>query len=132
MRFNLKEELSIETKEGEEEYMFNRVRGIDVDPRGNIYILDSQSVQVRVFDKNGLFLRTFGHRGQGPGEMERPMFIQITPDQEVVISDPPTRRLLFFSLDGNYLRQVSTTRINSPMLPIGYLICSILSKKTLL
>ena len=38
--------MRIGTQEGEEEYMFNQVRGVDVDTKGNIYVLDSQSVKV--------------------------------------------------------------------------------------
>ena len=116
--FSIQEELRIGTQEGEEEYMFNQVRGVDVDTEGNIYVLDSQSVKVSVFDGNGRFLRTFGRQGQGPGEMQMPIFIQITSDEEIVIFDPSTRRLIFSSQDGDYLRQVSTARIGNPMHPV--------------
>lgn len=116
--FNIKEDLSFGASEGPEEYMFNRIRGVDVDREGNIFVLDSQSVQIRVFDKSGQFLREFGRQGQGPGEMEMPIFIQITAEEEIVIFDPLTRRFVFFSPLGDYLRQVSTSTVGNPMHPI--------------
>ncbi|MDH5706622.1 MAG: 6-bladed beta-propeller [Candidatus Aminicenantes bacterium] len=116
--FSLEEDLTLEKKEGSEEYLFERVRNIDVDKNDNIYVLDYKAVQIRIFDKNGELIRTFGSKGQGPGEMQYPFFMQITSKEEVMVFDPLTRRLLFFSMEGKYLRQTSTARIENPMHPI--------------
>jgi hypothetical protein len=108
----LEEEVSIGEKQGgREEFLFSRVREIDADAKGNIYVLDSQPPFVRVFDGSGAFEKTIGKKGQGPGEMEGPGGLQITPAQEVMVYDYPTRRLVFFSLDGLYLRQTSTAAV---------------------
>lgn len=116
--FNLEEDLSIGEKEGREEYMFSRIDGIDVDNYENIYVLNNKTPHIRVFDKNGEFIKTIGRKGQGPGEIQSPRHIQITPQEEVMVFDSNTRRLAFFSLDGKYLRQVSTAKINYPFDPI--------------
>ena len=71
------EELSLGKKVGEEEFLFTRISSIDIDKDANIYILDNRSAEVRVFDKKGIFIRIIGSRGQGPGEMQNPRFIQI-------------------------------------------------------
>ena len=110
--FSLEEELSIGETEGREEYMFNRI-AIDVDDDGNLYILDNIAIEVRVFDKYGNYLYSIGQKGQGPGEMQRPSLppFQITLQKEILVSDPPTRRIIFYSLQGDYLRQISTASI---------------------
>ncbi len=110
--FSLEEELSIGEKEGGEKYMFNRIV-IDVDDDGNLYILDNIAIEIRVFDKYGNYLYSIGQKGQGPGEMQRPSLppFQITPQNEILVSDPPTRRIIFYSLQGDYLRQISTASI---------------------
>jgi len=110
--FSLEEELSIGEKEGGEQYMFNRIV-IDVDDDGNLYILDNIAIEIRVFDKYGNYLYSIGQKGQGPGEMQRPSLppFQITPQNEILVSDPPTRRIIFYSLQGDYLRQISTASI---------------------
>ena len=116
--FNIEEELSIGTTEGREEYLFSRIANIDVDSHENIYVLDNKSPHLRVFDKNGEFIRTIGRKGQGPGEFQSPSFIQITPQEEVMVLDLVSRRLSLFSLEGEYLRQISTARITYPIISI--------------
>ena len=109
--FSLEEDLIIGEKEGREEYMFSRIR-MDVDDNENIYILDMKAPNIRVFDKNGKHLNTFGKIGQGPGEFQKPIdFIQITPKKEIAVYDLPSRQFIFFSLDGEYRRQLSGARI---------------------
>jgi len=76
--FSLEEELTLEKKEGSEEYLFESVRSIDVDKNDNIYVLDSKAVQIKIFDKNGKLIGAFGSEGQGPGEMQNPQYMQIT------------------------------------------------------
>lgn len=117
--FGLERELSIGEKEGREKYMFNRI-AIDVDDDGNVYILDNVAVELRVFDKDGNYLYSIGQKGQGPGEMQRPSLppFQITPQNEILVSDPPTRRIIFYSLKGDYLRQISRASISGIFLKI--------------
>jgi len=116
--FSLEEDLTLGKKERSEGYLFERIRSIDIDKNENIYVLDHMAVKISIFDRNGELIRTFGSKGQGPGEMQHPNFIQITSKEEVMVYDPLTRRLLFFSMEGKYLRQTSTAKIAYPMLPI--------------
>jgi hypothetical protein len=104
-------DLTIGENTEDENYAFNIIGGIEVDDRENIYILDRISTTIKVFNKRGEFLRTFGKTGQGPGEMQRPSFLQITEEEELVIGDPSTRRLIYFSLQGDFLRQTLLAKI---------------------
>lgn len=115
---SIEEDLSIGKAEGEENYMFNSVHSIDVDEDENIYALDTQSAHVRVFNKKGEFVRLIGQMGQGPGEMQRPYFVQVTSQGELFAHDPFTRRFVVFSLDGKYLKQISLSRIMYPKHPV--------------
>ncbi len=116
--FQLEEELVIGQAGGKEEYTFSRVAGMDVDAAGNIYILDGASAHLRVFDKDGGYIRTIGRKGQGPGEFQMPVFVQATAQNEIVIYDYSSQRLTFFSPDGGYLRQVYAARTRYPVLPV--------------
>lgn len=115
---SIEEDLSIGQVEGTEEYMFNRIFNIDVDEDENIYIVDTPSAHVRVFDREGKFLRLIGNMGQGPGEMQRPYYIQIISQGELFVQDPLTRRFLVFSLEGIFQKQISLARIRFPMHPV--------------
>lgn len=107
----LKEDLSIGVKEGQEEYMFLDPVDMDVDDKGNIYVLDRKAFHIKVFDKDGQFVRTIGKKGQGPGEVQRPRDIDITPQEELLINDMSARRLLFFSLEGDFLKEASAGKM---------------------
>ncbi len=110
------EDLSIGEDKGRPEYTFSGVGGLAVDEQGNIYAIDSREAVVRVFDRQGTYARTIGRKGQGPGETQYPVFVQVTAQRELAVYDYSVARMLFFSLDGTYLRQKTTPR---PVMPIG-------------
>jgi hypothetical protein len=108
----LREDLCIGDEEGVEDFMFSQIRSVQVDEEENIYVLDSKEVCVKVFDKNGRHIRTFGKKGQGPGELQSPTRMYLTAEKEILIYDPMNRRLSYFSLDGKCLREISTGKYN--------------------
>jgi len=114
--FSLTEDLSIGRAEGQEEYMFSRISSIDVDNEENVYVADSVSAHIKVFDRHGQYIRTIGRRGQGPGEMQMPNYVQITLKNELLVQDMGARRLLFFALNGDFLRQDVSGRTGFPLL----------------
>lgn len=99
------EELSIGREVGEEVNLFSDISGFDVDSEGNIYVINRPDANVCVFDMNGLFIKTIGRKGQGPGEMQMPVFLQIGADREILVVDYSGRRVLYFSMDGTFERQ---------------------------
>ena len=60
-------EVSIGELDGPEEYLFGRIGSLAVDDDRNVYVLDEQAQHVRVFDSAGVYMRTLGRRGEGPG-----------------------------------------------------------------
>ncbi len=59
----------IGTVKGRDEYMFGEIREIAVDNEGQIFVLDTKKTLINVYDKNGLYKKTIGRHGQGPGEL---------------------------------------------------------------
>lgn len=109
--FNLEEELSIGEKEGKEEYIFSYITDIGVDEEERIYIIDSKESHIKVFNRMGEYIKTIGKKGQGPGEMRRPTSLRITSQNEIVVNDSAARKIHFFTLDGNFIRAVSQTKM---------------------
>jgi hypothetical protein len=105
----LEEEISIGESEGAEEYMFSQIRRIVVDDNERIYVLDNKESHVKVFDQNGDYLMTIGSKGEGPGELNMPRRISLNAKELMVLE--VRRRLSFFTLDGEFLRNVSTKKI---------------------
>lgn len=99
----LEEDLSIGVVDGDDAYMFGRVRSLWATDE-QIYVVDNQAPALRVFDQQGRHLRDLGQQGQGPGEYERPGAVVTLPDGTVVVEDSRDNRLTFYSRDGAVLR----------------------------
>ena len=93
--------LSIGELEGRTEFLFGRVSSIAVDDSGTLYVLDRQADEIRAFSPDGTFLRTYGRRGEGPGELMGPMAIAVLSDKRVLARDPRNRRVQVFRADGS-------------------------------
>jgi len=95
------------------EYTFGFVADVAFGPDSTIYVLDGMNAEVRVFDLDGKHLRTFGRKGQGPGEFQLPNRLAVS-DEYVRVNDPPQGRIVWFTLDGQH---VETSR--SPGAELG-------------
>jgi hypothetical protein len=108
--FSLEEELSIGEAEGREKYMFSEIRGIAVDDEERIYVLDSKEAHIKIFDKDGEYFNTISRKGQGPGDIGSPRSVFITSQDEIVVPDIVNRQLAFFSLEGEFIKNISTAK----------------------
>jgi len=106
----IEKELVIGKSSGRDEYMFGDAKGVAVDDSGRIFVLDSKQTLIRVFDRNGAYLKTIGKKGQGPGELQTPQHIFTTWQEEIMIEDHLPRQFVFYTLDGEFLRNVSFAR----------------------
>lgn len=114
----LKQEFSIGEGKFDED-RFGELTSMDVDSDGNIYVLDGKEKKIKVFDSAGKFVKKFGEKGQGPGELNLPVSLQVTPAREIVIGDASNQKLIFFSYDGKFLREMSTaTKARGLVLPL--------------
>jgi hypothetical protein len=124
---SLEEELSLGEAEGQEEYMFSYPTSIAVDDEENIYVLDIKESHIKVFDKKGIYQKTIGRRGQGPGELQGPLGIQITAENELWVNNLTSSRIVYFSQQGDFLREDHLTGLPRSRLIMdsnGNFICS--------
>lgn len=102
------EELSIGMSEGPEEYILNYILSFAADDEGNIFILNMKPFRVKVYDKEGKYIRSIGREGQGPGEFQFPGNIQFTEQKELMVCDLRRGVILFFSVEGQFLREIKS------------------------
>jgi len=71
LKITLIREIGVETAKTAEEkpYQFSVIYSIDCDNEGNICVLDGKEDCVKVFDKNGKFLKKLFREGRGPQEI---------------------------------------------------------------
>lgn len=80
-----------------------------VDSESNIYCTSSKNIDYYVFkfDKNGRFVKSFGRRGQGPGEVHRGGSLNINSKDEIEIYQVMPNVISFFNKDGIFIREMS-------------------------
>lgn len=101
----LKDDFVLGGSKAQGESVFVKARRIAVDNDGDIYVGDSKQACVKVFDKAGVYLRTIGRRGQGPGEMGWIDSIAVNPNnRELIVGD--LNKLIVFDLQGRFKRNL--------------------------
>jgi len=63
--------------------------------------------EIYIYDSTGKIKKSFGRRGQGPGEYENPYNIDVNKDS-LLLYDPATRKIVKYDLNGNHLTTSNT------------------------
>ena len=108
--FRLIEELGLGRVDGSGPDVFADIHDLTVDPEGRIYVVDVGWKEVRLFDRDGQFVRRLGPEGGGPGE-RRYLGIgstRVTWDahRDRLWIDDGLQRLVLDSLGTEYAREV--------------------------
>lgn len=82
---------------------FSRIQNIHVDSRGQLWVADGQSAELRLFHADGSHWKTRGGRGEGPGEFLRIRLLGAMAGDTVLVGDPGTERLTSFDPEGELL-----------------------------
>ena len=61
-----------------------------------LIVADSRNHRVQIFQPNGNFLTKFGTQGAGPGQMDRPSGVCISPEGYIIIVDFGNNRVQIF------------------------------------
>lgn len=69
----------------DEEEFFGVIGDIDIDASGNVYLLDSQLNEAKIYTLDGEFVRSIGREGEGPGEFRMPSSMFFTKDDKVAV-----------------------------------------------
>jgi len=97
VRLDLREELSL-GREDDERYLISGWGPLAVNAAGNIAIYNYKDAVIREYDASGTYLRTFGRKGQGPGEYQ---FVQsLFYDENGRLIALETNRLIVYGPDG--------------------------------
>lgn len=79
-----------------------RPTGLAVTPEGEVFIADTQANEIKVFGGDGSYHRSFGGRGDQPGQLNAPTYLCLVGDR-VYVTDTLNSRIQVFSRSGEYL-----------------------------
>ncbi len=91
-----------------EDGRFRQVTDVTWDPAGNIFISDGYiNSRVAKIDKYGNWVKSWGVRGDKPGEFNTPHSIAADAQGNIYVADRFNRRIQVFDGDGRFLRAIT-------------------------
>lgn len=81
-----------------------------VDESCRILVADSGNNRIQVFDRNGVFISSYGKKGIWHGQFKNPQGIAVNSLGQVVVVDSGNNRLQILSFDGTRFSHVKTIR----------------------
>ncbi|MFC1553465.1 6-bladed beta-propeller [candidate division KSB1 bacterium] len=88
----------------DENLMFGSASDIEKDSNGNLYI-PAGNAQIRIFDRDLKYLRSFGRRGEGPGEFGGISKIIFSEKGRIFVADFWYRQLHIFDKDRKFIKR---------------------------
>ena len=93
-----------------------------------VIVVDREQGIIFFFDKNGKYIKKISQKGQGPGEYTSIASCMLDEKQQLIIYDILAKKILFYDLDGNFLKQISNFSENTVIrdiinLPNGNFLC---------
>lgn len=77
---------------------------------------------VHEFDAAGNLVKTFGRRGQGPGDLQMPGALDVLDGKTLVVNDGGNRRLSLFDMEGHFLKTVKIGEGGGPTISVMTLV----------
>ncbi len=91
---------------GETDALFNQPTDVAFGPAGEIFVTDGYgNSRVVKFDRDGNFVKSWGSKGNAPGEFNLPHTIVIDKHNLVYVGDRENQRIQIFDLNGNFLKE---------------------------
>ena len=93
---------------GRNQDIFDRPTDVAWDAQGNIYVADGQgNARVAKFDKDGKFVKSWGHKGTGQSEFDNVRSIAVDAQGDVYVADGNNKRIQVFDGNGTFKRQIA-------------------------
>ena len=135
--------VSVGVLDGPPHYQLFEVSAAARQSDGDIIVIDGGTREVRLFDRDGGFVKTLGGSGSGPGEFQDLAQVVVTPTDAVLVWDNANYRITHFdaagelgevqSVDRNGLAKVIDPPLyawTAGLLPDGQVVVRLIEKTT--
>jgi DNA-binding beta-propeller fold protein YncE len=86
---------------------FNAPSAVLVAPNGDVFVADGHggntNARIMKFTRDGKFIKTWGHKGSGPGELDIPHALAMDSRGRLFVADRGNNRIQIFDQEGNSL-----------------------------
>ena len=80
-------------------------QSLDTAPNGDVVVADAEADKIKVFNKEGDFVRQFGSAGSGPGQFMNATEVDVDADGNIWVADSQADRVELFNADGDFIAQ---------------------------
>ena len=88
---------------------FNAPSAVVTAPNGDIFVADGHggntNARIVKFTKDGKFIKTWGQKGSGPGDLDIPHALAMDSQGRLFVGDRQNNRIQIFDQDGKFLDQ---------------------------
>ncbi len=99
------QELVISEESLPEGKFFNRILSPATDKNGCVYVCDIDANNIKKFNAKGEYMKTIGKEGQGPGDFNSPLDIEVVQDR-IIVWESMNMRISILSLDGDFIKSI--------------------------
>ena len=110
INLNLIHELTLGGDESDENQVFTTGTRLEVDAKGAMYVMDPGNHRIQIFDAEGNFVRSFGSKGEGPGEFKQLKDLRFRPDGKLAVFDLGHKKMNIFEPDGAFIGEQAFPR----------------------
>ncbi len=118
--FSLKKVLTIDTEDNKTAEMgLTDIRHFDIDSEGRVFIANLKAKESYIFilNRDGSLLSVFGRNGQGPGELQSPMELIVSNQDEIFITD--RGKAVVFSNTGQFIKEYRIDSDYQKIIPLA-------------
>ena len=95
------------------------VKSIAIAPDGSVFMSHQTNYEIWKFDRQGKFIKAFGSKGNGKGEFVMRARVEGVLGGKYVYTTDELGRMLFFDLDGNYVKSLKLDYMPAQTVPLG-------------
>lgn len=117
--FSLEKVLTIDTENNiTAEMGLTDISHFDIDAEGKIFIANPKTKENYIFilNKDGGLISTFGSSGQGPGELQSPLELAVSNQDEVFITD--RGKVVVFGNSGEFIKDLRIDNEYQKVIPL--------------
>jgi hypothetical protein len=100
----IQQELTVASNDQNTPISFGKVKALDIDRFGNLYVLDAENCKIYKFDVAGKLISSWGREGSGPAEFHNPRALCVVGDSLVYVFHDG--RIEVTDINGKYKRRI--------------------------